>query len=519
MKYGRFWSWSRSSFLALTLLVGVVLTGRGAFAEESNDGFALVESHYAVLIANHKRIGRCIQMFFKKGEGDSALWKTEEEMTLALKRVNKVIEEHTKKTVIEDASGIPQEFRFTMNFQDGEAGTTLTGKREGNVFVLSTAGREQKIPVDTEALGPAALERLTKEKLPLKEGAKLELKTFSAESPQTVGKMTSTVMRRENKTLLDGKVESLWLVEQTESMLPGEIFKCWMNDAYDSLVVSMPFPGIGQTDLYEVPKSEMAQPLEPIEVFAASFIYPTGKMADDRQSQLAIYHLKLPPGKNIQLWNGETQKVTLKGDNEADVEITTETWDVGRAESSLPLTVPDELKDDLAPNTEIESDNPKIIALAKEAVGTEKNPVLAARKIEGFVRRYIRNKNLDSTFATALEAAESRSGDCTEHAVLVAALCRASGIPARVVVGLVHIPAPPGAEKKLPNGLFGFHMWAEAWIGPNQWMPLDAALGSFSVSHIAISKSSLAGPSPLIDLSTGVIQMMDGLKIDVAEMK
>ena len=41
--------------------------------------------------------------------------------------------------------------------------------------------------------------------------------------------------------------------------------------------------------------------------------------------------------------------------------------------------------------------------------------------------------------ATAAEVARSREGDCTEHAVLLAALARARGIPARVAMGLVYV--------------------------------------------------------------------------------
>jgi hypothetical protein len=68
-------------------------------------------------------------------------------------------------------------------------------------------------------------------------------------------------------------------------------------------------------------------------------------------------------------------------------------------------------------------------------------------------------------FASALESFDTREGDCTEHAVLLAALCRAAGIPARVVMGLEYV-----------MGVWGGHAWNEVWIA-GTWYPLDATNG------------------------------------------
>ena len=55
----------------------------------------------------------------------------------------------------------------------------------------------------------------------------------------------------------------------------------------------------------------------------------------------------------------------------------------------------------------------------------------------------------------------TRRGDCNEHAVLLAALARAAGIPARVVAGAVY--ADDG---------FYYHAWNELWLGA--WVSADA---------------------------------------------
>jgi transglutaminase-like putative cysteine protease len=70
------------------------------------------------------------------------------------------------------------------------------------------------------------------------------------------------------------------------------------------------------------------------------------------------------------------------------------------------------------------------VDLAHKAVGDAKDAAQAARRIESFVARYIDNKSMSVGYASAAEVVESRQGDCSEFAVLTAALCRAVGIPA-----------------------------------------------------------------------------------------
>ena len=65
------------------------------------------------------------------------------------------------------------------------------------------------------------------------------------------------------------------------------------------------------------------------------------------------------------------------------------------------------------------------------------------RNLETFVRGFISRKTLGVGYASALEVARDPQGDCTEHAVLLAALGRALGIATRVVDGLARRSAEP----------------------------------------------------------------------------
>jgi hypothetical protein len=65
-------------------------------------------------------------------------------------------------------------------------------------------------------------------------------------------------------------------------------------------------------------------------------------------------------------------------------------------------------------------------------------------------------------------AVQQKSGDCSEYSDLFVALCRAEGIPARVVVGYtVQVD-----ENDLPK-----HAWAEVYLEDYGWVPFDPTWG------------------------------------------
>lgn len=83
-----------------------------------------------------------------------------------------------------------------------------------------------------------------------------------------------------------------------------------------------------------------------------------------------------------------------------------------------------------------------------------------------FAARSIPRKSLERGWDLASVVARSGVGDCTEHAVLTAALARSVGRPARVVVGVLLGIAGGRAEA------FG-HAWAEVHDG-SAWRIVDA---------------------------------------------
>jgi transglutaminase-like putative cysteine protease len=164
--------------------------------------------------------------------------------------------------------------------------------------------------------------------------------------------------------------------------------------------------------------------------------------------------------------------------------------------------------DDRRPNNLVQSDAARITALAKEAVGTTSSPGQAAVALERFVHSYVTGKNYLKAFSTALEVAEAREGACTQHAVLLAALARARGIPARVAIGLVYVEDRPG---------FAFHMWNELWIG-DRWIPFDATRGAGGIGagYLKLADSSLQGETAY-SCFLPVAQVIGQAKIEILE--
>jgi len=136
---------------------------------------------------------------------------------------------------------------------------------------------------------------------------------------------------------------------------------------------------------------------------------------------------------------------------------------------------------DRAANAWLQSSAPEVRDLAKKAAGDAKDDGARMQALENFVRGYISNKNLSVGYASALEVVKSREGDCTEHAVLLAAMGRSLGIPTRVVDGLAYTGSFAGSER-----VFVPHAWVHAWVD-GRWQSFDAALNGFDAGHIALS--------------------------------
>ncbi len=147
----------------------------------------------------------------------------------------------------------------------------------------------------------------------------------------------------------------------------------------------------------------------------------------------------------------------------------------------------------LRPSPTLQSNAPLIIQLARKAARGSTDGLEVAKRLEEFVFKYIKAKDYSVAAATALDVAKGRRGDCSEHAYLLAALARATGLPSRVVSGLLF--APEFMDKK---NIFIYHMWAEVWIG-GKWVPFDGTRPKpgVGVTHISLAVDDMSSMIPI----------------------
>jgi hypothetical protein len=126
------------------------------------------------------------------------------------------------------------------------------------------------------------------------------------------------------------------------------------------------------------------------------------------------------------------------------------------------------------PSPFIESDDPAIVATARKVAGTDEDAVAVARRLLDWVNEHL-VKEPSVTVPSARDVLAARRGDCNEHAVLLAALARAAGIPARVVAGAVFM-----------EDAFYYHAWTELWLG--RWVSADAVMRQMPVdaTHVKL---------------------------------
>jgi len=190
-------------------------------------------------------------------------------------------------------------------------------------------------------------------------------------------------------------------------------------------------------------------------------------------------------------------KLQKKGPKRAILTITRESL-ANPPTMTLPVTNK-KYVEQLKATHSIEAGHKEIRALATRAAGGEKSALKAAQKLNRFVFGYLR-KSLSTNLDSALAIARARAGDCTEHARLMVALCRAVGLPAREVGGVTYVPDLGG---------FGYHAWVEVWVG--RWITADPSWNELPANATHIQ---MGGPNDVQWIGT-----LGALKLKVLGFK
>jgi transglutaminase-like putative cysteine protease len=160
--------------------------------------------------------------------------------------------------------------------------------------------------------------------------------------------------------------------------------------------------------------------------------------------------------------SGETQKFTLAFDFTAYETVTyIDPNQIKPYQEDNP-----EITNFTKPETYVESTDPEITALADTFSNEEDNPYLLARKFYDYIIDHVKYKQLGQGLNGAKYLLDNGVGECGDYSALFIALCRASGIPARPVVGYWAI-----------SGTNQTHVWAEFYLEEIGWIPVDVTIG------------------------------------------
>ncbi|PTX97317.1 hypothetical protein DB346_20140 [Verrucomicrobia bacterium LW23] len=337
-------------------------------------------------------------------------------------------------------------------------------------------------------------------------------------------------------SVVQGKEYTVWHVDETHSLIPRGKIGCYITEKGEILMSEADFPGLGFFQSILCTREDTLKPFTPTDSDSQNDIVVTPGLPNFKSLKMARYEISAPGGKAegpAMVLEGPEQRILARAEGKVEIEVLRRTFASASVTWKLPFapsdTTSQELRDCLAAAPYIEI-NPAIRELSARALQGETNPVKATRAIERFVRSYITNKTYSTGFLSAADTARAKAGDCTEHAVLCAALARAAGLPARIVVGLGYLPRDYTSKEEKDatpqaSGIFGFHMWAEAYIGDptrpggDDWQPMDAALDGFDVGHIAVLRTALNSSQSMLDLTSAITQFMGKLSIKVLETK
>jgi membrane dipeptidase len=295
----------------------------------------------------------------------------------------------------------------------------------------------------------------------------------------------SEVIGREEVLIL-GKKMDLWHIKTETAFVVPVTIEEWV-DGDGVTWKSISRTGFLTSTSLRMPRERALAMTEENFDIAFSTVVKSNVVFENPQGvQEVTFRLSGIPAAKIQGFptDGRTQKRVEDAEGSVILQTTSQVF---REQNSISFPILDEeFQESLEPTAFCQADQPGIQKTAREIVEDETNAWKAAKKIAEWISRNI-TPTYDVGFATAGEILVNRKGDCTEHTVLMIALCRAVGIPARASVGIMYA-----------RGFFAYHMWPEVFVGrwvalDAKWLAVDKKTGEYytDATHIKFGHSSL----------------------------
>jgi hypothetical protein len=440
-------------------------------------------------------------------DGQREIVATEMLQHLSINRAGQTSTQEIHGTSVETPAG--RLIRFESELRMGTNPIRTTGSVHGDRLDIETTAAGQttpnraSIPWSSDCGGPFATEQSVLRQ-PMRPGEHRAIKALVLGFNQIAD--VEMIAKDYEPTKLRTGTYDLLRIEAVTRFSDGQKLDetVWTDRTGDTLKARIQAMDM---EVYRTSKADALEEVDAVgpDLFSSMMVKVDRPVPHPHQTRQVRYRVHLEGGDPASVFAaGPTQAVKSLDDHTA--EITVYAIRPGRPDGNPNAPADPPGDDDLRPNTFIQSDDPTIVADAEKAVGGQKDPWQAAMALESYVNREVKYKDYTQAFATAAEVAKSHEGDCTEHAVFLAALARAQNIPARVAVGLVYLESKQA---------FFYHMWTEVYID-KRWVPIDGTLarGGIGGGHLKIAQSNLKSA---FSAFLPVMQVAGRLRIEVLD--
>lgn len=479
-----------------------------AFVQAQPNGKAVADWWEAAYLQG-TRSGH-VHTFVKEYEQDGVkIYRSTIELRVNVKRFNETVELAMDSGTHELADGT-----VLGTFMRQMVGKTkkleIIGAVDGRQLTLTLDQTKplKPAPWDPHVLGVAKQRTIFKDRK-VKPGDVFDYKSFEP-TINLVATTRVSVRDFEEVELFAGKQKKRLLRVEAKAdkidnfQLPPYI--AWLDDNLMPLRTQLEVPGLGKVTLYQTTKAFALAPSDAAPAFdvgTGHYVRLNRQIARPHDSTDAVYRIVVRDEDDVAsvFAKDDRQQVRNVRGNTFELHVRTRGSAEEAAKPAAEFTQSSYF---------IASTDPKVQELARRAVGTEKEPWQKSLKIEKWVHDHMR-PTAGQGLAPADEVARKLNGDCTEYAMLTAAMCRAEGIPSKTALGLIYAHVPSGP-------VFAFHMWTEVWID-GRWLPLDATLGlgHIGAAHLKICDQSWHDERSLTPLLP-VLRVLGKLTIEVVRV-
>ncbi len=391
---------------------------------------------------------------------------------------------------------------------------TIHGIVDGKVLKLTQDNKHllQNAPWDGQVVGMYRQEILLRDRQ-VKPGDVFSYRSFEPYI-NLVMTMQVRVKDHEEVELLGGKTKKRLLRVEVQSekidKLQLPLLLLWVNDRYERERAETEIPGLGKIVQYRTNRATAQGPVTLVQngdIGTGQYIRLKQRITRPHDTTEAVYRLTIKDDEDPASTFAQDERQQVKKAQGQTIDLLVRASrppqaDLGQDKPAAEFSQSSYF---------INSDDARVRQLARLAVGGERDPWNKAARIERWVHEHMSSRGHEA-LATADHVARTLEGDCTEYAMLTAAMCRAEGVPARTAVGLIYADV-------LEGPVFAFHMWTEVWVR-GRWIPIDATLGRGHVgaTHLKITDHSwheMRAATPLLP----VIRVLGKLKVDVVRVK